>query len=155
MIKYERILLKLSGEALMGNSNYGIDSKLLSSYCNEVKQIVDLGCQVGIVIGGGNIFRGFKGIEKGFERVKGDYMGMLATVINGLALQSGFENIEMKTKMLNGYFEVCPHCKKVMAQQMDSRGERWTCIMGCGYSFLISPKKEVEIQIIGSKKRKG
>lgn len=96
-MKYKRILLKLSGEALTGKSGYGIDTDILISYCKSIKTIVDLGCQVGIVIGGGNIFRGLKGAEKGFERVKGDYMGMLATVINGLALQSGFENIELKS----------------------------------------------------------
>ena len=90
---YKRILLKLSGEALMGNQNYGIDSVRLNDYVTEIKQIVEKGIETGIVIGGGNIFRGMQGTEKGFERVKGDYMGMLATVINGLAIQSAFENI--------------------------------------------------------------
>jgi uridylate kinase len=94
---YKRILLKLSGEALMGQQNYGIDSGRLNSYIEEVKNIVQQGVQVGIVIGGGNIFRGMTGSQKGFERVKGDYMGMLATVINGLALQSAFENAGLKS----------------------------------------------------------
>lgn len=98
-MKYKRVLLKLSGESLMGGSGYGIHSDTLLEYCISVKQIADLGCQVGIVIGGGNIFRGMSGAEKGFERVKGDYMGMLATVINSLALQSGFESIGMKSKV--------------------------------------------------------
>ncbi len=90
---YKRILLKLSGEALMGEQKYGIDPDRLNNYVTEIKDIVQNGVQVGIVIGGGNIFRGMQGTHKGFERVKGDYMGMLATVINGLAIQSAFENI--------------------------------------------------------------
>ncbi len=99
MITYKRIQLKLSGEALIGKSGYGIDEAILISFCKEIKEIAELGCQVGIVIGGGNIFRGLKGADKGFERVKADYMGMLATVINGLALQSGFESLGIKSKM--------------------------------------------------------
>ena len=92
-MNYKRILLKLSGEALMGDQSFGIDEKRLLEYINQIKEVVDLGVQVGIVIGGGNIFRGMKGVDRGFDRVKGDYMGMLATVINGLALQSAFESI--------------------------------------------------------------
>ena len=99
MIKYKRILLKLSGEALMGNKQSGIDEVRLMEYVTQVKEICELGVEVGIVIGGGNIFRGMQGIEKGFDRVKGDYMGMLATVINGLALQSAFESINQKTRL--------------------------------------------------------
>ena len=99
MIKYKRILLKLSGEALMGNQQSGIDEVRLMEYVTQVKEICELGVEVGIVIGGGNIFRGMQGIEKGFDRVKGDYMGMLATVINGLALQSAFESINQKTRL--------------------------------------------------------
>jgi len=93
MIKYKRILLKLSGEALLGKSSHGIDEERLNQYTSEIKEVVELGTQVGIVIGGGNIFRGMTGTSKGFDRVKGDYMGMLATVINSLALQSSFEAI--------------------------------------------------------------
>lgn len=100
MIKYNRVLLKLSGEALMGEKDHGIDEHRLNEYVQQVKEIVDLGVKVGIVIGGGNIFRGMQGIDKGFDRVKGDYMGMLATVINGLALQSGFESIGQKSTLL-------------------------------------------------------
>lgn len=91
-MKYKRILLKLSGEALMGSQNYGIDSDRLNSYVEEIKEVVNAGIEVGLVIGGGNIFRGMQGAKEGFERVKGDYMGMLATVINGLAIQSACEN---------------------------------------------------------------
>ena len=99
MIKYKRILLKLSGEALMGKKQSGIDEERLLEYVEQVKEICELGVEVGIVIGGGNIFRGIQGIEKGFDRVKGDYMGMLATVINGLALQSAFESINQKNSL--------------------------------------------------------
>ena len=92
-MKYKRILLKLSGEALMGKQNYGIETERLNEYVNAIKEVVNLGVEVGIVIGGGNIFRGMTGSQKGFDRVKGDYMGMLATVINGLGIQSVLENI--------------------------------------------------------------
>ncbi|MDA3929119.1 MAG: UMP kinase [Prolixibacteraceae bacterium] len=88
---YKRILLKLSGESLMGDKAYGLDGKQLHSYATQIKEIVDTGIHVGIVIGGGNIFRGLSGATEGFDRVKGDQMGMLATVINSLALQSELE----------------------------------------------------------------
>ena len=88
MNKYKRILLKLSGESLMGGKQYGIDENRLGDYTRQIKEIADMGIQVGIVIGGGNIFRGLSGTSKGFDRVKGDQMGMLATVINSLALGS-------------------------------------------------------------------
>lgn len=97
MIKYKRILLKLSGESLMGNSGYGIDSERLNEYSIQIKELVEAGAQVGIVIGGGNIFRGLSGVTSGFDRVKGDQMGMLATVINSLALQSSLTNIGIKS----------------------------------------------------------
>ena len=96
---YKRILLKLSGEALMGNLNYGIDPDRLSDYANEIKQLTDKGIQVAIVIGGGNIFRGVAGASNGMDRVQGDHMGMLATVINGLALQSALENAKIPTRL--------------------------------------------------------
>ncbi len=89
--KFKRILLKLSGESLAGAQGHGIDVQRVADYCNEIKSIVEAGVQVGIVIGGGNIFRGLKGASQGFDRVKGDQMGMLATVINSLALSSGFD----------------------------------------------------------------
>jgi uridylate kinase len=90
MATYKRILLKLSGESLMGQSSHGIDSGQLESFTSQVAEISALGVQIGLVIGGGNIFRGLSGEKAGYDRVKGDYMGMLATVINGLALQSAF-----------------------------------------------------------------
>lgn len=92
MAAYKRILLKLSGEALMAGRTHGIDPGRLEDYIEEIIEVSRMGTQVGIVIGGGNIFRGISGVEAGFDRVKGDYMGMLATVINGLALQSAFES---------------------------------------------------------------
>lgn len=91
--------MKLSGEALMGQRNYGIDPERLSNYANEIKKVVDLGVQVAIVIGGGNIFRGISGASKGMDRVQADHMGMLATVINGLALQSACEDAGMQTRL--------------------------------------------------------
>jgi uridylate kinase len=100
MIKYKRILLKLSGEALSYEQSQRIDASRLNDYASQIKEVVDLGVQVGIVIGGGNIFRGLTGIDKGFDRVKGDYMGMLATVINGMAIQSAFENISTKAVLM-------------------------------------------------------
>ena len=87
MVKYKRILLKLSGESLMGNQNFGIDETRLNDYAEQIAQLAGMGVQTGIVIGGGNIFRGLSGTAKGFDRVKGDQMGMLATVINSLALK--------------------------------------------------------------------
>ena len=97
---YKRILLKLSGESLMGAQGYGIDEQRLAAYARQIKEIADLGVQIGIVIGGGNIFRGLSGSQKGFDRVKGDQMGMLATVINSLALQSALEAIGQKVRVL-------------------------------------------------------
>ena len=88
MARFKRILLKLSGESLMGKQGYGIDPERLSDYANQIKEIAGMGVQIGIVIGGGNIFRGLSGSQKGFDRVKGDQMGMCATVINSLALSS-------------------------------------------------------------------
>ncbi len=96
---YKRILLKLSGEALMGSHQYGIDPQRLSEYANEIKETVAQGIQVAIVIGGGNIFRGVAGASNGMDRVQGDHMGMLATVINGLALQSALENNGVATRL--------------------------------------------------------
>ena len=97
---YKRILLKLSGEALMGDRQHGIDPKRLSEYAEDIKKIVDKGIEVAIVIGGGNIFRGVAGASNGIDRVQGDYMGMLATAINGLALQSAIEAAGIKTRLL-------------------------------------------------------
>ena len=98
-MKYNRVLLKLSGEALMGNQQYGIDSFVLSNYALEIKSIVETGCQLAIVIGGGNIYRGIQSEESGFDRVQGDHMGMLATIINGMALQSALESLNIETRL--------------------------------------------------------
>jgi uridylate kinase len=98
--KYKRVLLKLSGESLMGEQKHGIDPDHLNSYALQIKEIHDLGVQVGIVIGGGNIFRGLSGSSKGFDRVKGDQMGMLATVINSLALNSALQALGVPCKVL-------------------------------------------------------
>lgn len=99
LMQYKRILLKLSGEALMGERNYGIDPKRLSEYAKEIKEVVEKGIEVAIVIGGGNIFRGIAGASNGMDRVQGDHMGMLATCINGLALQSALEDAGLHTRL--------------------------------------------------------
>ncbi|HHL52013.1 MAG TPA: UMP kinase [Flammeovirgaceae bacterium] len=101
-MKYKRILLKLSGEALMGNQQYGIDAERLNQYSLEIKRVKELGIEIAIVIGGGNIFRGVEAEKGGIDRVQGDYMGMLATVINGMALQSNLEKHGMYTRLMSG-----------------------------------------------------
>jgi uridylate kinase len=113
MAIFKRILLKLSGEALMADKPYGIDTPRLLEYAVQVKEAAALGVKIGIVIGGGNIFRGLRGVDAGFDRVKGDYMGMLATVINGLALQSAIESIGGSSRLLT-------------AIQMEPVGERYS-----------------------------
>lgn len=100
MARFKRILLKLSGESLMGKQNYGIDPDRLGDYARQIKEVHDMGVEIGIVIGGGNIFRGLSGSQKGFDRVKGDQMGMCATVINSLALSSALGAIGVKTKVM-------------------------------------------------------
>ena len=99
MMKYNRILLKLSGEALLGKNSYGIDNDRLVVYAEEIKEIHKQGVEIAVVIGGGNIFRGLTGSKDGIDRVQADYMGMLATVINGLALQNALENIDIPTRL--------------------------------------------------------
>ena len=98
-MSYNRILLKLSGEALLGERNHGVDPKRILAYSKEIKEIVDAGIELAIVIGGGNIFRGISGASSGIDRVQADYMGMLATVINGLALQSSLEELNVQTRL--------------------------------------------------------
>ncbi len=101
-MKYKRILLKLSGESLMGDQQFGIDPKILEQYANEIKSVVDMGAELAIVIGGGNIFRGIQGVQGGVvDRAQGDYMGMLATVINSMALQGALEKHSIKTRLLS------------------------------------------------------
>jgi uridylate kinase len=99
--RYKRVLLKLSGEALMGDKNFGFDNQVIAQYAQDVKGIIDLGVEVAIVIGGGNIYRGMNELETGIERAHGDYMGMLATVINGMAMQAGLEKIGVYTRLLS------------------------------------------------------
>lgn len=100
MLKFKRILLKLSGESLMGEQKYGIDEKRLAEYAQQIKEVHEMGVQIGIVIGGGNIFRGLTGAGKGFDRVKGDQMGMCATVINSLGLSSALGALGVKNRVL-------------------------------------------------------
>lgn len=100
-LSFKRVLLKLSGEALMGEQEFGIDNTIVAQYCQEVKAAVDAGLEVSIVIGGGNIYRGLNAAETGIERVQGDYMGMLATVINGMAIQAGLERVGVSTRLLS------------------------------------------------------
>ncbi len=100
-LKYKRILLKLSGEALMGNQNFGIDASMLVHYAKQIKNALDLGVEVAVVIGGGNIFRGLSAGTSGIERVQGDYMGMMATVINGMAIQSALESEGIFTRLIS------------------------------------------------------
>jgi uridylate kinase len=99
--KYKRILLKLSGESLVGESNFGLDPNVLSHYAREIKKLVEIGVEVALVIGGGNIYRGMNEAETGIERAQGDYMGMLATVINGMAIQSALEKENVFTRLLS------------------------------------------------------
>lgn len=100
-LKYKRVLLKLSGESLMGENKFGIDPKMLKHYAEQIKAIRDLGTEIAIVIGGGNIFRGLQAADSGIERVQGDYMGMLATVINAMALQSSLESTGVYTRLIS------------------------------------------------------
>ncbi len=97
--KYRRVLLKLSGESLMGDRNFGIDPRMLEQYAKEIKEITNIGVQVAVVIGGGNIYRGMNESETGIERAQGDYMGMLATVINGMALQAALDKVGVSTRL--------------------------------------------------------
>lgn len=121
-MKYKRILLKLSGEALMGKQQYGIDPDVVNQYASEIKQIVEKNVQVAIVIGGGNIYRGMSNSKTGIERVQGDYMGMLATVINGMALQDGLERMEVKTRLMSAIKmeQICePYIKRRAVRHLE------------------------------------
>ena len=100
-MKFKRILLKLSGEALMGDKNYGIDPNRLNQYATDIKEAIELGVEIALVIGGGNIFRGVQAADNGIDKVQGDYMGMLATMINGIALQSAIENQGVYTRLMS------------------------------------------------------
>lgn len=130
--KYKRILLKLSGESLMGKQGYGIDSTRLAEYAEQIKEIVDMGIEVAIVIGGGNIFRGLSGTSKGVDRVKGDQMGMLATVINSLALCSALEAVGKEAQVFTAIsmFPIGEHYSKWKA--IDALKQGKVAILSCG-----------------------
>lgn len=131
-MKYKRILLKLSGESLAGNSGYGFDAAMLEMYAGEIKAAVEEGAQVAIVLGGGNIFRGLKGNKTGIDRIQGDYMGMLATVINSLALQSFLQSLGMKARVLSGVV-VDPVAERVSAARaVKSLEDGEVCIIAGG-----------------------
>lgn len=136
--KYKRILLKLSGESLMGNQGYGIDTVRLNQYAEQIKEIADSGVQIAIVIGGGNIFRGLSGASKGFDRVKGDQMGMLATVINSLALSSALEAHGQKAVVLTAInmFPIGEHYSKWRAIEAMENGAVAILSGGTGNPFF-------------------
>ena len=136
--KYKRVLLKLSGESLMGEQGYGIDTKRLGEYATQKKEIASQGVQVAIVIGGGNIFRGLSGASKGFDRVKGDQMGMLATVINSLALSSALEAVGQPAKVFTAInmFPVGEHYSKWKAIEALNNGAVSIIAGGTGNPFF-------------------
>ena len=124
-MKYRRILLKLSGESLMGDQDYGISPDMLAQYASEIKQAQEEGAEIGVVIGGGNIFRGLQGAAKGMDRVQGDYMGMLATVINSMALQAELEKQGVKTELLGGLAieHICKESSRARIKQALEEGK--------------------------------
>ena len=131
-MKYNRILLKLSGESLMGKQSYGIAPEMLKQYAKDIKTVVEQGVEVAIVIGGGNIFRGLSGASKGMDRVQGDYMGMLATIINSMALQAELEKQGMKTELLGG-LAIEPICKEMSRRRaIEAMQEGRVVIIGGG-----------------------
>ena len=135
---YKRILLKLSGESLMGAKQYGIDENRLAEYAEQIKQIADMGIQIGIVIGGGNIFRGLTGAGKGFDRVKGDQMGMLATTINALGLSSALTSVGQKTRVLTAInmFPIGEQYSKWKAIEAMEKGEIVILAGGTGCPYF-------------------
>lgn len=131
-MKYNRILLKLSGESLMGTQSYGISPDMLAQYVRDIKEVVEKGVQVSIVIGGGNIFRGLSGAAKGMDRVQGDYMGMLATLINSMALQAELEKQGIKTELLSG-LAIEPICKEMSRRRaIEAMEEGKVVVIGGG-----------------------
>ena len=130
--RYKRILLKLSGESLMGEKQYGIDEKRVTEYASQIKEIAGMGIEIGIVIGGGNIFRGLSGTTQGVDRVKGDQMGMLATVFNSLALSSALEKVGQKARVFTAInmFPIGEHYSKWKAIEAMQKGE--IAIISCG-----------------------
>ena len=137
-VKYKRILLKLSGESLMGEKGFGIDESRLASYARQIKEVSDSGAEIGIVIGGGNIFRGLSGTSKGFDRVRGDQMGMLATVINSLALQSALTDIGKEAQLLTAVnmYPIGEHYSKHKAIQSLKEGKVVIMAGGTGNPYF-------------------
>ena len=137
-MKYKRILLKLSGESLSGKEKYGIDAHQLNEYAREISDVIAIGVQVAVVIGGGNIFRGLKGAGQGFDRVQGDYMGMLATVINSMALQSALENRNIRSEILSGIGieTVCKKMSRKSAVEALEKGRVVIIAGGTGNPFF-------------------
>ena len=136
--RYKRILLKLSGESLMGEKQYGIDEKRVAEYASQIKEIADMGIEIGIVIGGGNIFRGLSGTTQGVDRVKGDQMGMLATVINSLALSSALEKAGQKARVFTAInmFPIGEYYSKWKAIEAMQKGEIAIISGGTGNPFF-------------------
>lgn len=152
MIQYKRVLLKLSGEALEGNQGYGIDPVRLAEYADDIKSAVDAGVQVAVVIGGGNIFRGLQGTSGGMDRVQGDYMGMLATVINSLAVQAALEKSGLRVSVLSG-LAIDPICEAMSRRKAIghlSKGEVVIIAAGTGNPYFTtdsaSALRAIEIQ---------
>ena len=137
-MKYKRILLKLSGEALMGEQQFGIDAERLNQYSQEIKVVKELGVEIAIVIGGGNIFRGVDAEKSGIDRVQGDYMGMLATVINGMALQSKLEEHGMYTRLMSG-IKMDQVCEPFIKRRADRHLEKGRIVIfgaGIGHPYF-------------------
>ena len=151
-MKYNRVLLKLSGESLMGDQQYGISPAMLTQYAADIRQAVEAGCQVAIVIGGGNIFRGLSGAAQGMDRVQGDYMGMLATMINSMALQAELEKQGLRTELLGGLAiePVCKPMSRRRAQEAMASGRVVIIGGGTGNPFFTtdtaSTLRAVEIE---------
>ena len=130
-MKLKRVLLKLSGESLEGDQGYGIDPKRLAEYAGEIKAVADTGVEIAIVIGGGNIYRGLQGSVQGMERVQGDYMGMLATVINSMAIQAALSALGMKTKLMSG-LAIDPICDAMSSERAVSALEEGKVVIIAG-----------------------
>jgi uridylate kinase len=153
MVTYNRILLKLSGESLMGDGKYGIDTNRLNEYASQIIEIMNKGVEIGVVIGGGNIFRGLQGVGKGFDRVKGDQMGMLATTINSLALQSAIESMGGKAKVLTA-IRMEPVGELYSKSKAIAKMQKGTCVIiagGTGNPFFTtdtaSALRAVELEV--------
>jgi uridylate kinase len=136
--RFRRILLKVSGEALMGNQPYGQDHETIQRICRDIEQVVKMGVQISLVVGGGNIFRGVSGAARGMERASADYMGMLATVLNALAIQNSLEALSIETRVLSAIhmMEVCePYVRRRAVRHME-RGRVVICAAGTGNPFF-------------------